>query len=186
MKYHQFTYYYCFSFVNLHFALKNNMKYFLKNFLKLCGAETENMKRRRFAGHYRKSAKDEYSEELFGAESVPDDDGMPFEPNRGMRGIPKIPRKNRAAWFGVQNVNYLYQGAPPQQQQGNNRFAMNTGDYERPTMPPIPSRRNNIHQVPVSPPINSNDNNNENVAQPQKKSSFASKYRGAYRKAGEK
>lgn len=193
--------------------------------------ETENMKKRRLQGHYRTSAKDQYSEEMNdGAAGIPDDDGLPFDPNRGMRGVPLISRKNRVAWYGVQSARVLYQGPPvlqqQQQQQGNNFNPRNpmygnnnnnhnnnnnnqnqyllqqqqqqdgNDDNQQPTMPPLPNGGGMNHGSPVSPPINGHHvveqrNNgdvsgleNNNNDQPTK-SSFASKYRGAYRRAGD-
>jgi mannosyl-oligosaccharide alpha-1,2-mannosidase len=153
--------------------------------------ETESMKKRRIEGHLRHSAKDEHSEELDAGAGVADDEGLPFEGNRGMRGIPIVSRQNRGSWFGVQPANVLYSGPLPKNYKGmvnnnnnNNRFQYQSyNNYH----PPAYSQKN-----PNPPPQNNNNNNGQQEDQQQqqrreevpqqKKVAFGKRYKGAFQK----
>lgn len=159
--------------------------------------ETKNMQKRRIEGHVRRSARDQYSEEMDAGAGIADDEGLPFEPKRGMRGVPIISRKNRGGWYGVQPVNALYSGPLPasfkasnmnNNDGANNRFQYQSYNNYHP--PPVNDKQQPSFQANVE--YNKN-NNNENNDQPQqqsqqqpvqpKRASFASRYKGAFQKA---
>lgn len=170
--------------------------------------ETENMKKRRLEGHYRVSAKDQYSEETDNG-GIPDDEGLPFEPNRGMRGVPKVDThggRNRGAAFGVQPPKVLFEGPPVPKEKMQSMYSnplypgAGRGNYNNPNKDYHPGQQQQQQQQqqfpqqqiygnqqqPQQPIRNVYDIGNNGAGGAGGKSSFVNKYRGAFQKAGGK